>query len=162
MDVFLGFSILMEWDFIRGGGIKYFLDRLRVPQIPFDRFMCAYLTQLIFVGNFWFIKFITTFSFHLLFLKLKIRNKKIIYGYSGAPLFKDIWNNTKLLILLFFFLIYGMKSNKPKQYFKGNEAGPLGSMGREPAHQTSEPGSNPSWDAAVHPVCKKFNVMHVV
>ncbi len=41
-------------------------------------------------------------------------------------------------------------------------AGPLGSMGREPARQTSEPGSNPSWDAMVHPVCETFNVMHVV
>ncbi len=41
-------------------------------------------------------------------------------------------------------------------------AGPLGLMGREPARQTSEPGSNPSWDATVHPVCETFNVMHVV
>ncbi len=40
--------------------------------------------------------------------------------------------------------------------------GPLGLMGGEPARQTSEPGSNPSWDATVHPVCKTFNVMHVV
>ncbi len=42
------------------------------------------------------------------------------------------------------------------------EAGPLGLMGRELARQTSEPGSNPSWDAAVHLVCETFNVMHVV
>ncbi len=42
------------------------------------------------------------------------------------------------------------------------KAGPLGLMGREPDHQTSEPGSNPSWDATVHPVCETFNVMHVV
>ncbi len=42
------------------------------------------------------------------------------------------------------------------------KAGPLGLMGREPAHQNSEPGSNPSWDATVHPVCETFNVMHVV
>ncbi len=41
-------------------------------------------------------------------------------------------------------------------------AGPLGLMGREPGRQTSEPGSNPSWDATVHPVCETFNVMHVV
>ncbi len=41
-------------------------------------------------------------------------------------------------------------------------AGPLGLMGREPARQTSEPGSNTSWDATVHPVCETFNVMHVV
>ncbi len=40
--------------------------------------------------------------------------------------------------------------------------GPLGLMGREPAHQTSEPGSNSSWDATVPPVCETFNVMHVV
>ncbi len=38
----------------------------------------------------------------------------------------------------------------------------LGLMGREPAHQTSEPGSNPSWDAMVHPVCETFSVMRVV
>ncbi len=41
-------------------------------------------------------------------------------------------------------------------------AGPLGLMGIEPARQTSEPGSNPSWDATVHLVCETFNVMHVV
>ncbi len=41
-------------------------------------------------------------------------------------------------------------------------AGLLGLMGREPARQTSEPGSNPSWNATVHPVCETFNVMHVV
>ncbi len=41
-------------------------------------------------------------------------------------------------------------------------AGPLGLMGREPARQTSELGSNPSWDATVHPVWETFNVMHVV
>ncbi len=40
--------------------------------------------------------------------------------------------------------------------------GPLGLMGTELARQTSEPGSNPSWDATVHPVCETFNVMHVV
>ncbi len=40
------------------------------------------------------------------------------------------------------------------------EAGLLGLMGRELARQTSEPGSNPSWDATVHPVCEAFNVMH--
>ncbi len=38
-------------------------------------------------------------------------------------------------------------------------AGLLGLMGREPARQTSEPGSNPSWKAMVHPVCEIFNVM---
>ncbi len=38
----------------------------------------------------------------------------------------------------------------------------LGLMGRELARQTSEPGSNPSCDAMVHPVCETFNVMHVV
>ncbi len=41
-------------------------------------------------------------------------------------------------------------------------AGLLGLMGREPAHQTSKPSSNHSWDATVHPVCETFNVMHVV
>ncbi len=39
---------------------------------------------------------------------------------------------------------------------------PLGLMGREPARQTSEPGSNTSWDTTVHPVYETFNVMHVV
>ncbi len=34
--------------------------------------------------------------------------------------------------------------------------------GKELARQTSEPGSNPSWDTTVHPVCETFNVMHVV
>ncbi len=32
-------------------------------------------------------------------------------------------------------------------------------MVRELACQTSKPGSNPSWDATVHPVCETFNVM---
>ncbi len=41
-------------------------------------------------------------------------------------------------------------------------ASPLGLMGREPARQTSEPSSNPNWDATVHPVCETFNVMRVV
>ncbi len=41
-------------------------------------------------------------------------------------------------------------------------AGLLGLMGREPARQTSEPGSNPNWDATVHPVYEIFNVMRVV
>ncbi len=39
------------------------------------------------------------------------------------------------------------------------EANPLGSMGREPACQTSKSGSNPIWDATVHPGCETFNVM---
>ncbi len=43
-----------------------------------------------------------------------------------------------------------------------SEAGPLGLMGRELARQTSEPGSNLSWNALVHPVCKTFNGMCVV
>ncbi len=38
-------------------------------------------------------------------------------------------------------------------------AGPLGLMGRNVARQTSEPGSNPSWDNTVHPVCETFNIM---
>ncbi len=42
------------------------------------------------------------------------------------------------------------------------KAGPLGLMVREPACQTSESSSNPSWDATVHPVCETFNVMCVV
>ncbi len=41
-------------------------------------------------------------------------------------------------------------------------ASPLGLMRREPACQTSKPGSNPSWDAMVHPVCETFNEMLVV
>ncbi len=41
------------------------------------------------------------------------------------------------------------------------QAGPLGLLGRESARQTSEPGSNPSWDATVHPVCETYNVMRV-
>ncbi len=41
-------------------------------------------------------------------------------------------------------------------------AGPLDLMGRELVHQTSEPGSIPSWDTTVHPLCETFNVMHVV
>ncbi len=45
---------------------------------------------------------------------------------------------------------------------KEAEAGPLGLMGREPAHQTCKPGSNPSWDATVHPVCETLIVMYVV
>ncbi len=45
---------------------------------------------------------------------------------------------------------------------KAHRAGPLDLMGREPARQTSEPGSNPSWDATVHSVCETFNVMHAV
>ncbi len=43
----------------------------------------------------------------------------------------------------------------------GKFAGPLGLKGGEPARQTNEPGSNPSWDATVHLVCETFNVMHV-
>ncbi len=39
-------------------------------------------------------------------------------------------------------------------------ARPLGLIGREPAHQTSEPGLTSSWDATVHPVCETFNVLH--
>ncbi len=35
-------------------------------------------------------------------------------------------------------------------------------MDREPARQTSEPGSNPNGDATVHPVCETFNIMHAV
>ncbi len=35
-------------------------------------------------------------------------------------------------------------------------------MGRKLACQTSEPGSNPSWDTTVHLVCEIFNVMCVV
>ncbi len=41
-------------------------------------------------------------------------------------------------------------------------AGPLGLMGRELARQTSEPDSNPSWNATGHPVCETFNVVRVV
>ncbi len=41
-------------------------------------------------------------------------------------------------------------------------AGLFGLMGREPACQTSESGSNPCWNATVHPVCETFNVMHVI
>ncbi len=44
--------------------------------------------------------------------------------------------------------------------FLEGDAGPLGLMSREPARYTSEPGSNHSWDATVHPVCETFNVMH--
>ncbi len=45
----------------------------------------------------------------------------------------------------------------------GEQAGFLGlNKGREPARQTGEPGSNPSWDATVHPVFETFNVMRVV
>ncbi len=47
-------------------------------------------------------------------------------------------NNRKILCLLFIINV------KP--------AGPLGLKGTEPARQTSKPGSNPSWDAMVHPV----------
>ncbi len=43
-----------------------------------------------------------------------------------------------------------------------DSAGPLGLLGRESARQTSEPGSNPRWDAMVHPVYEIFNVMRVV
>ncbi len=32
-------------------------------------------------------------------------------------------------------------------------------MGTQLAWQTSEPSSNPSWDAVVYPVCETFNVM---
>ncbi len=46
--------------------------------------------------------------------------------------------------------------------FRYSIAGPLGLMGREPARQNSEPGSNPSCDATGHPVCETFNVMRVV
>ncbi len=41
-------------------------------------------------------------------------------------------------------------------------AGPLGLMGREPARQTSELASNPSWNATVYPLCEIFNVMRVL
>ncbi len=40
-------------------------------------------------------------------------------------------------------------------------AGLLGFVGREPARQTSRPGSNPSWDVTACPVCETFNVMRV-
>ncbi len=40
--------------------------------------------------------------------------------------------------------------------------GPLGLMGRELVCQTSELGSNPSWDATVHPVCEILIVMRAV
>ncbi len=39
---------------------------------------------------------------------------------------------------------------------------PLGLVGRGPARQTSETGSNPSWGATVHPVYETFNVMRVI
>ncbi len=38
----------------------------------------------------------------------------------------------------------------------------LGLAGRELARQTSEPSSNPSWDATVHPVCETFNLIRVI
>ncbi len=44
--------------------------------------------------------------------------------------------------------------HRDKLNSQSESAGPLGLMGREPACQTSEPGSNPSWDAMVHPVAK--------
>ncbi len=43
-----------------------------------------------------------------------------------------------------------------------NDTGSLGLMGREPARQTSKPGSNPSWDTMVHPACETFNITRVV
>ncbi len=63
---------------------------------------------------------------------------------------------------------YVMQSEGPRHKlekkfpFYGTVTDWFGLMGSEPARQTSEPGSNPSWDAAVHPVCETFNVMHVV
>ncbi len=51
----------------------------------------------------------------------------------------DIWDNCYLLL-----------------------AGRLGLVGRELGHWTNEPGSNPIWDATVHPECKTFNVMRVI
>ncbi len=62
-----------------------------------------------------------------------------------------------------YFIVTDLYKYRPNLWgCKLLEAGQLGLMGRELAHQTSKPVSNPSWDATVHSVCETFNVMHVV
>ncbi len=47
-------------------------------------------------------------------------------------------------------------------FFFCQTASLLGLVGRQLAHWTSEPDSNPRWDALAHPVCKTFNVICVI
>ncbi len=78
----------------------------------------------------------------------------------GIQNYSDFWD----ILYMIFFLSHTLlciQSELFCNFLLNIGAGPLGLMGREPA-RTSEPGSNPSWNARVHSVCKTFNVMRVV
>ncbi len=72
-----------------------------------------------------------------------------------------LYTSIEICIVIKFYAVPGVKAIKIHKLLV-KCASSLSLVGRERVCQTNEPGSNPDWDATVHPVCETFNVMRVI